>query len=358
MIKIIDKYIIGKFLGTFFFMLGIIMFLAVVFDVSEKLSEFISNKAPLSEIVFNYYLNFVLFYGNMFSSMIIFLSVIWFTAKMAQETEIIPIWFSGRPITRFMRPYFMGATILMVLSLILNHFIIPRANKVRLSFEEKYYRDRMHVEEYHAEFPNNEVVYFSSYGSEDNLINEFVVEKWGKDKKITHFLKAKTAKNIIGTNKWILTDYFERKIGYPNDVLIQRQRKDTTFQFTIDDMAQRDNIAEAMTFTQLTKHIDRERKKGSSKIPYFEIELHQRTSYPFAAYILTIIGVAVSSQKKRGGIGINIAIGLGIVFIYIFVMKVATVATIKMGFPAYIAVWIPNMIFAVVALFMYRFAQK
>ncbi|MCF8408667.1 MAG: LptF/LptG family permease [Crocinitomicaceae bacterium] len=358
MIKIIDKYIIGKFLGTFFFMLGIIMFLAVVFDVSEKLSEFISNKAPLSEIVFNYYLNFVLFYGNMFSSMIIFLSVIWFTAKMAQETEIIPIWFSGRPITRFMRPYFMGATILMVLSLILNHFIIPRANKVRLSFEEKYYRDRMHVEEYHAEFPNNEVVYFSSYGSEDNLINEFVVEKWDKEKKITHFLKAKTAQNIIGTNKWILTDYFERKIGYPNDVLIQRQRKDTTFQFTIDDMAQRDNIAEAMTFTQLTKHIDRERKKGSSKIPYFEIELHQRTSYPFAAYILTIIGVAVSSQKKRGGIGINIAIGLGIVFIYIFVMKVATVATIKMGFPAYIAVWIPNMIFAFVALFMYRFAQK
>ena len=358
MIKIIDKYIIGKFLGTFFFMLGIIMFLAVVFDVSEKLSEFISNKAPLSEIVFNYYLNFVLFYGNMFSSMIIFLSVIWFTAKMAQETEIIPIWFSGRPITRFMRPYFMGATILMVLSLILNHFIIPRANKVRLTFEEKYYRDRMHVEEYHAEFPNNEVVYFSSYGSEDNLINEFVVEKWDKEKKITHFLKAKTAQNIIGTNKWILTDYFERKIGYPNDVLIQRQRKDTTFQFTIDDMAQRDNIAEAMTFTQLTKHIDRERKKGSSKIPYFEIELHQRTSYPFAAYILTIIGVAVSSQKKRGGIGINIAIGLGIVFIYIFVMKVATVATIKMGFPAYIAVWIPNMIFAFVALFMYRFAQK
>jgi lipopolysaccharide export system permease protein len=358
MIKIIDKYIIGKFLGTFFFMLGIIMLLAVVFDVSEKLSEFIDNKAPFTEIIFNYYLNFILFYGNMFSSMIIFLSVIWFTAKMAQETEIIPIWFSGRPITRFIRPYFIGASILMILSLLLNHFVVPRANKVRLAFEEKYYRDRMHVEEYHAEFPNNEVVYFSSYGSEDNLINEFVVEKWDKKKKITHFLKARTAQNVIGTNRWILTDLYERKVGYPNDLLTQKQKKDTTFQFTIDDMAQRDNIAEAMTYTQLTKHIDRERKKGSSKIPYFEIELHQRTSYPFAAYILTIIGVAVSSQKKRGGIGINIAIGLGIVFVYIFVMKVATVATIKIGFPAYIAVWIPNMIFAFVALFMYRFAQK
>ena len=170
MLKIIDRYIIGKFLGTFFFMLGIIMFLAVVFDVSEKLSEFIDNQAPFSDILFNYYLNFVLFYGNMFSSMIIFISVIWFTAKMAQETEIVPIWFSGRPITRFMRPYLIGASVLMILSLVLNHFIIPRANKVRLDFEEKYYRDRMHVEEYHAEFPNNEVVYFSSYGSEESCL--------------------------------------------------------------------------------------------------------------------------------------------------------------------------------------------
>jgi len=358
MIKLIDRYIIGKFLGTYFFMLGIIMLLAVVFDISEKLSEFIDNQAPFSEILLNYYMNFVLFYGNMFSSMIIFISVIWFTAKMAQETEIIPIWFSGRPISRFIRPYFLGATVLMILSLILNHLVIPRANKVRLEFEEKYYRDRMHIEEYHAEFPGNEIVYFSSYGSEDNLINEFVVEKWGDDKKIKHFIKARTAKNITGTNRWILNDYYERHVGYPNDQLIQKHQKDTTFQFTIEDMAQRDNIAEAMTFTQLTKHIDRERKKGSSKVPYFEIELHQRTSYPFAAYILTIIGVAVSSQKKRGGIGMNIAIGLGIVFIYIFVMKVATVSTIKIGFPAVVAVWIPNMIFAVVALFMYRFAQK
>ena len=145
MLSILDRYIIRKFLSTFFFMLGIIMLLAMVFDISEKLSEFISNKAPLSAILIDYYLNFLLFYGNMFSSMIIFISVIWFTAKLAQDTEIVPMLFSGKPITRFLRPYIIGATILMIISLILNHFIVPRANKVRLDFEEKYYRDVMLV---------------------------------------------------------------------------------------------------------------------------------------------------------------------------------------------------------------------
>ena len=146
MLSILDKYIIRKFLSTFFFMLGIIMLFAMVFDISEKLSEFISNNAPVSAIIFEYYLSFLLFHGNMFSSMIIFISVIWFTAKLAQDTELIPMWFSGKPISRFIRPYMIAATLLMLLSLLLNHFIVPNANKLRLGFEEKYYRDVMMVQ--------------------------------------------------------------------------------------------------------------------------------------------------------------------------------------------------------------------
>ena len=161
MLSIIDRYIIKKFLSTFFFMLGIIMMFSIVFDISDKLGEFIANKAPLSAIIFDYYLNFVILYGNMFTSMIVFISVIWFTAKMAKDTEIIPIWFSGKPIYRYMRPYFISATILMLFSLVLNHFIVPRANKERLDFEERYYRDVMVVDDYHAEYPGNQFVYFS-----------------------------------------------------------------------------------------------------------------------------------------------------------------------------------------------------
>lgn len=339
-------------------MLGIIMLLAMVFDLAERLSEFIDNQAPLSGIIFEYYLNFILFYGNMFSSMIIFVSVIWFTAKMAQDSEIIPMLNSGRPFHRFLRPYMISATILMVISLFMNHFVLPKANKVRLAFEEKYYRDAMYVEDYHAEYPGNQVVYFSSFSSEQNMVNDFVLEQWGEDKKLKYFIKARSAQNKQGTDTWVLTDYFERRVGYPNDVVHEGQKKDTIFKFRIEEMAQRDNIAEAMTYSELNGFIKREKEKGSGNVPMYEIELNQRTSYPFASYVLTIIGVSVSSRKKRGGIGISIALGLGIIFIYIFAMKVTTVAAMKVGFPAELAVWVPNILFGGIAYILYRFAQK
>jgi lipopolysaccharide export system permease protein len=358
MIKILDRYNIRKFLSTFFFMLGIIMLLAMVFDLSERLSEFIDNQAPLSSIILDYYLNFILFYGNLFSSMIIFVSVIWFTAKLAQDTEIIPMWNSGKPFSRFLRPYMIAATVIMLISLVMNHFILPKSNRTRLDFEERYYRDAMSVNDYHAEYPGNQVVYFSSYYQEDNLANDFILEQWNDQNKITYFIKARTAENITGTNKWILKDYYERSVGYPNDKVREGHLKDTVFNFKIEEMAQRENIAEAMTYTELRSFIDREKEKGSGNVPMYEIELYQRTSYPFAAYVLTIIGVSVSSRKKRGGIGVNIAIGLMIIFVYIFAMKVTTVAAMNVGFPASVAVWVPNVLFGAVAFILYRFAQK
>jgi lipopolysaccharide export system permease protein len=193
-------------------MLGIIMLLAMVFDISEKLSEFISNKAPLSAILIDYYLNFLLFYGNMFSSMIIFISVIWFTAKLAQDTEIVPMLFSGKPITRFLRPYIIGATILMIISLILNHFIVPRANKVRLDFEEKYYRDVMLVEDYHAEYPGNQLVYFSNYSNSEDQVHDLTIQTWNDSNQPVSFLKARLAKNYPRTNKWQLVDYYKKNL--------------------------------------------------------------------------------------------------------------------------------------------------
>lgn len=333
------------------------MLLAMVFDLSERLTEFIRNQAPVSEIIFDYYLNFVLFFGNMFSSMIIFVSVIWFTAKMAQDTEIIPMWNSGKPFTRFLRPYMIAATILMIISVIMNHFVLPSSNQTRLDFENKYYRDALSVDDYHAEYPGNQVVYFSSYYAEKNEVNDFVLEQWDNN-HLVYFLKARKAENITGTNTWRLSDYFERFVGYPNDRIIEGKTKDTIFHFKIEEMAQRDNVAEAMNYKELKAFIKREKEKGSGNVPMYEIELYQRTSYPFATYILTIIGVAVASQKKRGGIGINIALGLAIIFVYIFAMKVTTVAAINVGFPASIAVWVPNLIFGIVAFILYRFAQK
>jgi lipopolysaccharide export system permease protein len=332
--------------------------LAMVFDIAERMSEFIQNQATIGAIFSEYYLNFLVYYGNTYSSMIVFIAVIWFTAKMAQETEIIPILNSGRPFNRFMRPYMIAATLIMFISLIMNHFILPRSNKVRLDFEERYYRNAHHVEDYHAEYPGNRVVYYSSYNGSDNLINDFVVEKWNDKKRIVYFLKARTAQNVPGTNKWVLNDYYEKHFTNDGDKIIEGRRKEVQYDFTLEDMAARDNVVESLTYGELKKFIKRERSKGSKNIPTFEIELYQRTALPFATYVLTIIGVAVASRKKRGGIGVNIAIGLGITFVYIFAMKVMAVAAVNVGLPSVIAVWVPNVMFAGIAFILYRNAVR
>lgn len=339
-------------------MMGVIMILAMVFDLADKLNDFIQAGATGKEILFEYFFNFMLLYANMFSPMIIFISVIWFTSKMAQDTEIIPIWNSGRTFGRFVRPYMIAATILMLLSLTLNHFLVPRANRVRLIFEEEYYWNNMQVNDYHAEFPGEQVVYFSNYTSESGIVHGFVVEQWNEKGEIVSFLKAKTAKNEPGSDKWILNDFFERKTSYPKDDLRVGHQLDTTFAFSIDEMATRANIAEAMTYFELKEFIERERDKGSTRVPTYEVVLYERTSLPFSTYILTIIGIAVASRKKRGGIGINIAIGLGIIFIYIFAMKVTSVAAMNVGLPSYIAVWVPNLLFGAVAYLLYRNVQR
>jgi lipopolysaccharide export system permease protein len=358
MLSILDKYIIKKFLTTYFFMLGLIMLLAMVFDIADRLSEFIQNQASIGAIFSEYYLNFLIFYGNTYTALIVFLSVIWFTAKMAQETEIIPILNSGKPFNRFLRPYMIAATVIMLITLIMNHFVLPQSNKVRLDFEERYYRDAHHVDSYHAEYPGNRVVYFDSYNSADNLIQEFVLEKYDDKKKIKYFIKARTAQNIKGTNKWVMEDYFEKFYSDDGDKIVEGKRKTFTYDFSLDDVAARENVVESLTYLELKKFIKREKEKGSKNIPTYEIELYQRTSLPFATYVLTIIGVSVASRKKRGGIGVNIAIGLGLVFVYIFAMKVMAVAAVNIGVPTIIAVWVPNILFSVFAYLLYRNALR
>lgn len=334
------------------------MLLSMVFDIAERLSGFIENKAPLSGVIFEYYMNFILYYGNTYSSMIIFIAVIWFTAKMAQETEIIPILNSGRPFNRFLRPYFLAATVLMLISLVINHFVLPRSNKVRLAFEEHYYRHYNHVSEYHAEFPGNEVVYFSYFTASDSLCRDFVLERWNDNDELEYFLKARSAKNRWNTKEWVLNDYYERFVIDGKDSLVHGRRKKVVYDFQVEDMAPRENVAETMTYMELKRFIKKERKKGSADIPRYETELYQRTSLPFAVYILTIIGVSVSSRKRRGGVGINIAFGLGIVFTYIFAMQVMAVAARNLGVPTVIAVWFPNILYAIIAYLLYRAAIR
>lgn len=362
MLKILDRYIIKKYLLTFFFMLGVIMILAMVFDLSEKLGDFIDKEASLKSIIFDYYLNFVVYFGNLFSPLIVFVSVIWFTAKMAQNSEIIPMINSGRPFRRILRPYMIGATILMLISLTLNHIVLPISNKSRLNFEESYYRNVRTVSDYFAEFPDNKVVYFDSYRSDKHRATGFVIENRDKNNNLVSVLNADQAINPDSTNNWKLIGYHIRYIGTPNDSLVispsAGHQLDTIFPFQLSEMSQRQSIVQTMGYYELKDFIKREKARGSSNVAFDEIELYQRTSFPFATYVLTLIGLAVSSRKSRGGIGANIAVGLLLVFIYIFAMKVTSVAAENVGFPALIAVWLPNIIFGVLGVILYRLAPK
>ncbi|RYM35075.1 YjgP/YjgQ family permease [Brumimicrobium glaciale] len=362
MLKILDRYIIKKYLVTFFFMLGVIMILAMVFDIAERVGEFIEKDAPLSAILFDYYFNFIIYFGNLFSPLIVFVAVIWFTAKMAQNSEIIPMLNSGRPFRRILRPYMIGATILMLISLGLNHIVLPESNKVRLQFEEDYYRNVRTVLDYFAEFPGKKVVYFDSYRSDKSRALGFVMENRNEKDELVSILKANQVFNPDSTDVWRLHDYHIRYIGNPNDKLIYPENSgdylDTILPFKLSEMAQRSTVVQTMGYTELKNFIKLEREKGSSDIAYYEIEFYQRTSFPFATYVLTLIGLSVSSRKSRGGIGVNIAVGLLLAFIYIFAMKVTSVAAENVGFPSIVAVWIPNIIFAVLGLILYRLAPK
>lgn len=361
MFKILDRYIIKKYLITFFFMLGVIMLLAMVFDLSERLGDFIQKEAPIRAIIFDYYLSFLIYFGNLFSPLITFVAVIWFTAKMAQNTEIIPMINSGRPFRRILRPYMIGATILMVISLVMNHFILPITNQNKLDFEEDYYRNVRSVSNYYAEYPNNQIVYFDSYRSDLERVLGFVIEQRNDKGEIVSLLRAKEARNEEGSNTWQLKDYFIRYVGNPNDSIVVGEKKasiDTVLPFRLTELAQRESVVMTMGFNELREFIELEKKKGAGNIAQYEIELYQRTSFPFANYVLTLIGMAIASRKTRGGIGANIAAGLGLVFIYIFAMKVTSVAAQNVGFPSYIAVWVPNIIFGILGIIIYRFAPK
>lgn len=346
-----------KFLGTFVFMLFLLMSIAIVFDLSEKLNDFIDQGAPWSEIIGVYYVNFFIFFGVQFSYMLNFLSVIWFTSKMANNTEIVPILSAGVGFNRFLRPYIISSIILVVWAILMYNFVLPASNKMRLEFEEKYYRSKTSKANQHIQISESEIVYYFSYNGVSKDITNMTYEKWKGD-SLDYQLTAGYAEGDSLTNNWQLTNYEIRYIGDFNDRVIKRARTDTTLSFGFEDLIFRSNVIEAMNNAELNTFIAEQAARGSDSIPEFLIEKHKRWASPFAIIILTVIGVSVSSKKSRGGLGLNLATGLAICVLYIFSMQMTTVAAINVGFTPVLAVWLPNIIFAFIALFLLKIAPK
>lgn len=358
-IKILDWYIIRKFLGTFFFALGLIIAIAIVFDISEKIDDFLEKEAPMRAIVFDYYLNFIPFFGNLFSPLFVFISVIYFTSRMASQTEIVAILSSGVSFKRLLVPYMVGAAILASISLYLNNYVIPHSNTTRIAFETKYIKNpfiykNKHV---HRQIAPGEFIYFESFNNIDKIGYQFSFEKF-KDGKLTYKLLSDRVIWDSVKTKWTVESYFIRHIDGMNERVESGFQKDTAFAFTPDEFSRRSNYIETMDTGELNKFIKQEQSRGSEEVPFYLVEKYRRTSFPFATFILTIIGVSLSSRKVRGGIGVQIGAGILLSFTYIMFMQVSQTFATNGNMPAILAVWLPNIFFSIIAAYLLRSAMK
>jgi lipopolysaccharide export system permease protein len=357
--KIIDKYIIKKFLGTFFFSLSLIIIIVIVFDISEKIDDFLGKKAPIKAIIFDYYLNFIPYFINLFSPLFTFIAVIFFTAQMANRTEIIAILSSGISFKRMLYPYFIAASVLCALSLLLNNWIIPPANKTRLEFENTYIRVAyvLHAHNFHRQIKPGEYIYFESYNSPDKIGYRFSYEKI-KNGALTYKLMSDHIQWDSTSHKWSVYNYMIRNIDSLHETMRTGARLDTIFPFTPVDFIIRLTAVESMNYGELNRFIDAERLHGSENIVFYEVEKYKRIAFPFATFILTLIGVSLASRKVRGGIGAQLGLGIGISFVFIMFMQVATTFATNGNVPAIIAVWIPNLIFGILSIYLLRMVPK
>lgn len=358
--KILDIYIIRKFLGTFFLSIAIIISIVVVFDISEKLDNFLNSKAPLKAIVFEYYVNFIPYFINLFSPLFTFIAVIFFTSKMAYNTEITAILSSGVSFKRFVRPYMISASLLTIISLVLLNFIIPYANKGRLRFEEKYINSRYRNSDIniHRQIKPGLFLYFESYNNFDEIGYKFSLEEIKNYK-----LKSKINSEIIRwdstSQKWILENYSIRTLfDNGKEKLLTGARKDTVLPIDRKEFGTRSSDIQTMNFFQLNAYIKDQQMKGNSEINFLKVEKYQRIALPFATFVLTIIGVSLSSRKVRGGIGFQIAMGLLLSFSYILFMQVSNTFATAGNMHPLLAVWIPNIIYMFIASYLFVKAPK
>jgi lipopolysaccharide export system permease protein len=358
--KIIDIYIIRKFLGTFFFSIALLSVIIIVFDLSEKIDDFLEKQATLKGIVFDYYLNFIPFFVNMFSYLFTFIAVIFFTSKMAQNTEIIAILSSGISFKRFLFPYMLSAGFLAILSFYMSNFMIPHTNKVMWEFEKTFIKDPIKNENMniHMQISPGEFVYVESYNSFTKTGQKFSIEKFTPDGTLIYKLNSDRITWDSVSGRWNIRNYYIRSIRADDEFITKGLQLDTLINLRPQEFTLVADDIKTMNYFELNKFIEKEKLKGSPNIPKYLLEKYKRYAFPFATIILTLIGVSLSSRKVRGGIGMHLGTGIGLTFTYILFMQVSNVFATFGNISPLLATWIPNIIFGVLSIFMIRMAPK
>jgi lipopolysaccharide export system permease protein len=357
-LKRIDTYIIKKFLGTYFFSIILILSIAIVFDLTEKMDKFFDKNAPLHAIVFDYYLNFIPFYMNMFSPLFTFIAVIFFTSKMANDTEIIAILSSGVSFRRLMLPYFLSATVIASISFAVGGFVIPHGTKKMLAFEDEYITSFKikNAQNVQMEVKKGVIMYIERYEISSNTGYRFSLEKFDKKKLISRL----TAETISWDSayKWKITNYLQRDFNGMREHIIKGTSKDTTIMVQPEEFFITSKEAAQLNLLQLRKYLIKQKNRGVGNIQAFEDEYYKRYSMPLAAFIMALIGVSLSSRKVRGGMGLHLGIGLALSSMYVLFITMSTTFAVNGSMSAFAAVWLPNVVFLLVGIYLYNTAPK
>lgn len=358
----LDWYIIRKFIGTYIFSIVLIISIALVFDFNENLSKFTKYHAPWRAIVFDYYANFIPYYSNLFSPLFVFIAVIFFTSKLAGNSEIIAMLSSGVSFRRLMRPYMISCVLIASVTFYLNSFVIPHGTVIRQNFESLYRNSKKNTsaENVQLQVGKGTVAYIQHYDDRYKRGYGFSLDKFEGKKLVSHMTAMEIQYDTIADAKyhWKATNWKTRTLVGLRERIVTGDVKDTVILMEPTDLVYSKGQQETFTSPELLDYISKQTSRGSGNVVQYEVEFHKRIAMSFSSFILTIIGLSLSARKRKGGMGLYLGIGLGLSFGYIMLQTVSSTFAINAGTPPVLAAWIPNLIFAFIAYFCYRHAPK
>jgi len=361
-VKILDRYIIRKFIGTYFFAIALIISISIVFDINENLAKFTQFHAPLKAIVFDYYANFVPYFANLFSPLFVFIAVIFFTSKLAGNSEIISMLASGVSFKRLMRPYMISAALISLMTFYLGSYVIPKGTVIRQNFETLYKNKRKNTsaENVQLQVGKGVIAYIQHYDNTMKRGYGFCLDKFENKKVVSHMTAQEIQYDTISDSKyhWKASQWRIRELRGLREKITNGAKLDTLIMMEPTDLVFSKGQQETFTSPQLREYINKQIDRGSSNVVQYEVEYHKRIASSFASFILTTIGVSLSSRKRKGGMGLYLGIGLALSFGYIMLQTVSSTFAINANTPPMLAAWLPNIIFTFIAYFCYRKAPN
>ncbi len=355
---LLDWYIVKKFIGTYIYSIVLIISIAIVFDVNENLAKFTQYHAPLHAIVFDYYANFIPYYANLFSPLFVFIAVIFFTSKLAGNSEIIAMLASGMSFKRLLRPYMLSCILIAITTYYLGAYVIPHGTIIRQNFESLYKNNKKitSAENVQLQVGKGVVAYIQHYDNKYKRGYGFSLDQFVDKKLVSHMTATEIQYDTISDSKyhWKATNWKIRKLKGLRETITSGSQKDTLILMEPTDLVYSKGQQETFTSPQLLDYISKQTSRGSGNVVQYEVEFHKRIAMSLASFILAIIGASLSSRKRKGGMGLYLGIGLALSFAYIMLQTVSSTFAINAGMPAMLAAWLPNIIFAVIAYFCYR----